>query len=99
MDLAFSDAPGGKARGQVTDEGRRPADVKVGIVRHTQLLEHPHIQVSTSVEIHTWLILGIGRAVAYVAVAAGQGFEECADFLGKRVITAAPGPVEPPDFP
>ena len=93
MDLAFSDAPGGKARGQVTDEGRWPADVKVGIARHTQFLEHPHVQASTSVEIHTWPILGIGRAVAYVTVAVGQGFEEGAGFLGKRMLASAAGSV------
>ena len=93
MDLVFRNAPGGKARSQVTDEGRWPADVKAGIARHTQLLEPPHIQVSTSVEIHTRPVLGIGRAVAYVAVAVGQGFEECAGFLGKRMLASAPGAV------
>ena len=52
MDLAFSDAPGGKARGQVTYEGRWPADVKAGIAWHSQFLNHPNVQTSTSVEIH-----------------------------------------------
>ena len=39
--LAFSDAPGGKARGQVTDKDRWPADVKAGIARHTQFRSTP----------------------------------------------------------
>ena len=93
MDLAFSDAPGGKACGNVIHKGRWPADVKARIARRAQFLEHPHIQASMSVEIHTRAILGIGRAVAYVTVAVGQGFEECADFLGKRMLTAAASPV------
>ena len=93
MDLAFSDAPCGKARGQVTDEGRWSADVEAGIPRRTQLLKHSYIQASTSVEIHTWPVLGIGRAVADVTVAVSQGFEECAGFLGKRMLTAAASPV------
>ena len=76
MDLAFSDAPGGKACGQVIYKGRWPADVKVCVARRAQLLERGHVQASTGVEIHAWPILGIGRAVAYVTVAVGQGFEE-----------------------
>src|SRR5271166_4359185 len=53
MDLAFSDAPGGKARGQVTYKGRWPADVKAGIAWYTQFLEHPHVQASISIKIYT----------------------------------------------
>ena len=88
-----SDAPGCEAGGQIAHEGGRSADIEIGIARHAQLLEHPHVQASASVEIYTWPILGIGRAVANVAVAVGQSFEEGARLLGKRMLAAVAGAV------
>jgi hypothetical protein len=93
MDPAFSNTPGGKARGQVSYEGRWPADEEVSLERHFKFPEGLNVQTPRSVEIDTWPIVAIGRAVAYVTVAAGQGFKEGAGFLGKRMLTPAAGSV------
>ena len=88
-----------EADGQIAHEGGRSAHVEVGIARHVQLAKHTHVQASGSVEIQAWAILGIGRAVANVAVAVGQGFEEGTRLLGKSMLAAIAGSMEPPDFP
>ena len=72
MDTARSDAPGCKAGGQVTHEGGWPTDEEIGVARYFEFPQHPNVQTSRSVEIYTWPILGAGRAVAYVTVAAGH---------------------------
>ena len=67
VDAAWRDAPSCKAGGQIAHEGGGSTDVEVAIPRHAELPEHSHVQASGSVEIHTWPIPGIGRAVANVA--------------------------------
>ena len=53
VDTALCDAPGGKARGQVAYEGRRPADKEVGIARYFQFAKRADVQMSDSIEIRT----------------------------------------------
>jgi len=85
------DAPGCEAGGQIAHEGGRSTDVEIAIARHAQLLEHSHVQASGSVEIHAWPILGIGRALANVAVAMRQSFEDGARLSGKSMLAAVVG--------
>src|ERR1700730_16093880 len=68
VDATCGDAPGCEAGSQIAHEGGRSTDVEIAIARHALLLEHSHVQASGSVEIHVWPIIGIGRAVANVAV-------------------------------
>ena len=89
MDTPCRDAPGEETRGQVTDEGRWPTDVEVGIAWYFLFPKQPDVQTSLSIEIHAWPILGIRRAVAYMTVTAGQCFEEGSSFLCKGMLTAA----------
>jgi hypothetical protein len=89
VDAACSDAPVYQADAQIGHETRRPAYIKIGITRHPQFLEQTDIQTSASVEIYTQPILGIGRAVANVAVAVDQGFEQGTCLLGKWMLSAA----------
>jgi len=93
VDTVCSDAPGDKTRGQVTDEGRWPADEEVGIAGYFQFPKHPNVQTSISIKIYAWPILGIGRAVAYVTVSMSHGSEESSGFLCKGMLAAAAGSV------
>src|SRR5262249_42035060 len=76
VDVAFSNAPACEAKGQIAHEGRRSADIEVGVARPPQLLERTDVQASASIEILAWPILGTGRAVADVAAAMRQGFKK-----------------------
>jgi hypothetical protein len=93
VDTTFSDAPVDKTGGQISYEGRWPADEEVGIARYFLFPQHPNVQPSRSIEIYACPILGIGRAIAYVAVSVRQGFEEGSGFLCKGMLTAAAGSV------
>src|SRR6516162_4735461 len=53
MDMTCSNAPGCKARGQITHERRWPADEEVRVSRHSQFPQHPDVQTSMSIEIYT----------------------------------------------
>jgi hypothetical protein len=55
--------------------------------------------MSGSVEIDSGPVVGTRRAVTDVAVAVGQRFETGAHFLGKRMLAAIVGPVNPPHLP
>jgi hypothetical protein len=91
MDTRCGDAPGDKTRGQVIDEGRWPADKEVGIAWYFLFPKHPNVQTSIGIKIYAWPILGIGRAVAYMTVTAGQCFEEGSSFLREGMLAAAAG--------
>jgi hypothetical protein len=93
MDTVCSDAPGDKTRGQVTDKDRWPADEEVSIAWYFQFTKHPTVQTSIGIEIYAWPILGIGRAIAYVTMTVGHGFEERSRFLCKGMLAAAAGSV------
>src|SRR5271167_2691123 len=97
MDTASSDAPGRQAGGQITHEGGWPTDEEIGIPGYFQFPQHPNIQAPSSVEIHTWPILGAGRAVAYVTAAPGHRLEKASNFLGERMFPAIAGSTQPPD--
>src|SRR6266852_9411179 len=98
MDTACSNAPACKAHCQIAHKGGRSAEVEVGVAWDLQLLEHAQIQTSRCIEIQTCLILETGRAVANAAVGMHQGFKQGARLLGKRMLTAVVGSVQPPDF-
>ena len=68
------DAQGSETGGQIIHEGRRSANIEIGVARQVQFLEHPRIQMSGRVEIHIRPVLRIGCAVANVTVMAGQPF-------------------------
>src|SRR3954468_23908357 len=82
-----------KAGSEIAHEGRRSADVEITIAWQIKPLEHSHIEMTRIVEINIGPILGIGRAVANVAVAVGKRCEQAARFLGKRMFAAAAGSV------
>ena len=93
VDAIWRDAQRCKAGSQIAHEGRRSADIEIAIARQIKLLKHSHIQASGSVEIDIGPILGIGRAVANVAVAVGKRFEQSTRLLGKRMFAAVTGSV------
>jgi hypothetical protein len=66
-----------------------------GIAGHAQFREHEHTHAAGSVEINRQPICGTGRAVADVTVAMGQRFEAGAHLLGKRMLLAIAGSVDP----
>src|SRR3979490_23354 len=86
-------AQGSKAGSQIAREGRRSADIEITIAWQIKLLEHSHIQAPRNVEINIGPILGIGRAVANVAVAVGKRCEQLTRLLGKGMFAAATGSV------
>src|SRR5258705_11644219 len=65
-------AQGCKPRSQIVHEGRRPADIEITIARQIKPLEQSHIEVTKTAKINIGPVLGIGRAVANVAVAVGK---------------------------
>ena len=82
-----------KAGSQIAHECGRSADIEIAIARYVEFLKRPHIQAPGRVEINIGPILGIGRAVANVAVAMGKRFEQSTRFLGKRMFAAVTGSV------
>ena len=92
-------AQGRKAGSEIAHEGRRSANIEITIAWQIKPLKHAHIEVTKIVEINIGPILGIGRAVANVAVAVGQRFEQSTRLPGKRMLAAVTGSVQPSDFP
>jgi hypothetical protein len=86
-------AQGCEAGSEIAHEGRRTANIEITIAWQIKPLEHSHIQVTRIVEINIGPILGIGRAVANVAVAVGKRCEQAARLLGKGMFSAATGSV------
>src|ERR1700690_3099726 len=93
VDTVWRDAQRCKAGSQVAHEARRSADIEITITRQIKLLKHSRIQAPGSVEIDIGPILGIGRAIANVAVPLGKRFEQSTRFLGKRMFAAVTGSV------
>src|SRR5882724_11479108 len=93
VDVIRRDAQGCKACSQIAHEGGGSADIEIAIARQVELLNRSHIQVPRCIEIHIGPILGIGRAVANVAVAAGKRCEQSTSLLGKRMFAAVTGSV------
>jgi hypothetical protein len=93
VDAIPRDAQRCKAGSQIVHEGRRSANVEITIVRQIKLLKHFHVHPPASVEIDIGPILGIGRAIANVAVMVGKRLEQFACLPGKRVFAAVTGSV------
>src|SRR5437764_11871857 len=99
MDAVCGDTPSPKLDGKVVHEGAWPAQIEIGITRHPELLDRAHVQASRSVEIDSQPVFRTRRAIADMAVAAGQSLEEGARLCGERMLTAVAGSVHPPDLP
>ena len=99
VDAVGGDTPVPKLDGKVVHEGGRAAQIEIGIARRPKFLDRVHIQASGSVEIDSQPVPWTWRAVADVAVAAGQSLEESARLCGERMLAAVTGPVNPPDLP
>ena len=93
VDAIRRDAQRCKAGSQIAHESRWSADIEIAIARQVKFLKHSHIQAPGSVEIDIGPILGIGRAVANVAVVVGKRFEQPARLLGKGMFAAVTGSV------
>ena len=76
--MVRGDTPGSETAGQILQERRRSTQIEIRLARHTDLLEHRHTEVSSSVEVQTWLILGTWPAVEDVVAAVGQRLEAAA---------------------
>src|SRR5207249_4459138 len=99
MYMLRGDAPGGEAAGQILQERGRPTQIEVRLAWHAKLFERRHIEASMSVEVQAEPILLTWPAVEDVAAAVGQGLEEAACLLCKRVFVAVTCSKQPPDFP
>src|SRR5437879_7042493 len=93
VNAIWSNARGCKTGSQIAHEARRSTDIEIAIAWQIKLLEHSHIQVTNTVEINIGPILGIGRAVANMAVAVGKRCEQPTRFRSKRMFAAATSPV------
>jgi hypothetical protein len=91
VNAIWRNAQGCKAGSQIAHKGRRSADIEITIAWQVKLLERSHIQAPRSAEINIGPILGIGRAVANVAVVVGKRFEQSTGLLGKRTFAAVTG--------
>jgi hypothetical protein len=99
VDAVGSDTPVPKLDGKVIHEGRRAAYIEIDIARRSKFLDRMHIQASGSVEINSQPVFWTWRAVADVAMAAGQSLEEGPRLGGERMLAAIAGAVYPPDLP
>ena len=99
VDLRRCDAQCGEAGSQVAHECRRPADVKITIARQVKFLERLHVEAPGSVEIDIGTILGVGRAIANVAMVVGKRLKQSTRLFGKGMFAAVTRSVQPPDFP
>ena len=93
VDVIRRDAQGCKACSQIAHEGGGSADIEIAIARQVELLNRSHIQAPRCIEIHIGPIVGVGRAVANAAVAAGKRCEQSTGLLGKRMFAAVTGSV------
>ena len=98
VDAIRRDTPRCKAGSQIAHESRRSANVEVAIERQITFPEHSHIQAPRRVKIDVGPILGVGRAVANVAVVMSKRCKQSTRFLSKGMFAAVPGSVQPPDF-
>ena len=67
----MDDTPTAESGGHVLKEGRRAAQIKIGVAGHAQLFENRGSQPAGSVEIETQSVSRIGPAVLDVAPGVG----------------------------
>src|SRR4029079_6787998 len=93
MDPVWCDAQCRKALGKVAHERGGAADVEVAGKRQITFLDGLHIEMPMGVEIGTDPVRSFRRAVANAAMMVRQHVEQSADFVSKRMLTAAAGAI------
>ncbi len=99
MDPSARHPPAHEAGGQVSHEACRAAQVEIGIPRHAQFGEYRSADAISGVEINAEPVAALRRTVADVTMSPVQQFESLRYLLGKGVLAAVAGSMQPPDLP